>query len=398
MSNSDGDDRIKVYCTVSGLAEQAICELLRSDAAGSVAEVKELFSVIPLPDQRHLQIFQHQDETYKKPEYDEQSYFLIVDSANPAVDGVLLCNLKGDHGFPDAVREMPAMAGMSAASLGIANTNWSEVRENGWNEQEPRIERIAVYDNRREKEHDFLRLAEAVDYGLHYLYTDLDGLDPDEPPPLTTSLDNLFRYTAVELDNPQSIQDTCRHHQNLAKDKDLNRNIFATIDDNIAEEGVLLVQVQPRKELRCKLPLAGELLWWSAVGLVDWEEMTDLAATHSDIEYKWTIDRMTNLQQTAHAGQKKTFSTTGHDNYKDHNTDDPDEANSGERRFRYYRTKSGLVIASIDVYDIPSTITRQRQESDGVDKNGEMGKMEDIVVEELPWDFYLTRDASEETR
>ncbi|KAJ3484048.1 hypothetical protein NLG97_g7155 [Lecanicillium saksenae] len=402
MSTSAEDNRIKVYCTVSGLTEKAICELLHSDVTGALDEVIELFCIIFLPNHRPLQIFQYQEETYKKPDYDEQSYFLIVDSANPAADEVLLCNLKGDHGFPDAVREMPAMAGKSAASLGIANSNWVEMRENAWNDEEPRIGRLAIYDNRAADGAGFLRIAEAIDYGLHYLYTDPDELeDSDEPPPIKTTLDDLFRYTAIDLDTPQSLQDLCEYHGHIAKDKDMHSNIFAAIDDDFTDEGILLVQLQPRKELRCQLPLAGELLWWYAVGLMRWEEMVDFASKYSDLDYKWTVDRMMGLETLTHAGQEKKASGAGgdveDDNKSQGSKEKEDSEEREERRFRYYRSKAGIVIASIDPYEIPSTFTRQRQESDGVDGNGEMGQVEDTLVEELPWDFYLKTDGVEGT-
>ncbi len=55
-----------------------------------------------------------------------------------------------------------------------------------------------------------------------------------------------------------------------------------------------------------------------------------------------------------------------------------------------------MVIASIEPHEIPTTFSRPRQESDGLDENGEMGAVEDTMLEELPWDYYLKKDAAEE--
>lgn len=398
MSVQVDEDSIKVYCNVNGLTAQTIYELLRSDAAGTIAEVKEQFAVIVLPEQRPLQIFQYQDTHYKKPDYDEQSYFLIVDSPDPVADGVLLCNLTGDHGFPDAVREEPAMAGMAAGSLGIANSNWCEMREGAWCEDEPLVRRLAVYDNRAstQGQSSRLRMVEAVDYGLHYAYKNVEDLDdPDEPPPLKKSVDDLFRYTAIELDGHQSTDELCEQHQQLAEENGLFQNAFAVIDDRFDEEGVLLIQTNPRKELRCKPPVAGELLWWHAVGLMNWAEMEAFAAKHTMPDYRWTVDVMTKLENSSSASETPVTSTLQpQDSREGISTEEQAQASEG-RRFRYYRTSSGMVIASMEPHEVPSTVMRPRQESDGVDENGDRGAIEDTFVEELPWDYYLKKDSSE---
>lgn len=149
------------------MQEDAICRLLRSDVIGTVDEVKEQFDIKFMPNKRPLQITEYQRENYKVLDYSERSYFIIVDSNDADIHGVLLCNLEVEHGYPDAVLEMPDMAGMTAMSLGIANSNWPEVREGAW--YEGRSPRIAIYDN-QSADHGgkFRHFASAVDAGLHY--------------------------------------------------------------------------------------------------------------------------------------------------------------------------------------------------------------------------------------
>ncbi|KFY87321.1 hypothetical protein V500_07035 [Pseudogymnoascus sp. VKM F-4518 (FW-2643)] len=392
MSTQDDDNSTKVYCTVDDLTEDEICKFLVNDAAGTVEEVKEQFSIILVPGQRPLQIFKHQRDTYKVPNYGEQSYFLIVDSANATKDGVLLCNLKAEHGFADAVRNLPNMACMTAMSLSIANSNWTEVREGTWHEQEPPVRRPAVYDNRKKGDRDsFHPLADAVDVGVHYV-------NDEGEPRSVGSIDDLFRYVAISLDESCDTDKLVKQHQRHAEEKSLDSNLLAVVDDKFAAEGALLVQAEPRKELRCKPPVAGELLYWHEIGFMDWDEMEDFASKHSDFE-KRLVEQRTSGAQTADPENLDT---------KEAGPDEPCEdkgqqalggeggQGSEERRFRYYRTRSGMVIASIEPHEIPTTFSRPRQESDGLDENGEMGAVEDTMLEELPWDYYLKKDAAEE--
>ncbi|OAR02997.1 hypothetical protein LLEC1_03839 [Akanthomyces lecanii] len=68
--------------------------------------------------------------------------------------------------------------------------------------------------------------------------------------------------------------------------------------------------------------------------------------------------------------------------------------------FRYYRTRAGMVLASIDKVDFPSNFTRMQHEADVVDGGfelwtevdeefGELRYVEDTVMEELSWDHFL---------
>ncbi|KAM3508216.1 hypothetical protein MY11210_006816 [Beauveria gryllotalpidicola] len=397
MSAAADDDSIKVYCTVTGFTEDAICKLLRSDVLGTVEEVKEQFTVKFVPDQRPLQIVKHQRDNYKVPGDSEQSYFLIVDSINAATDGVLLCDLEAEHGFPDAVRNMPDMAGMTAASLGIANSNWTEVREGTWQEQQPPVHRLPVYDNRANGDRDsFHQLANAVDVGLHYVN------DEGEPPSLG-SIDDLFRYVAISLEQSCDKDELIRQHQRYAEEKGLDSNRLAVVDDKYTAEGALLIQVEPRKELRCKPPVAGELLYWNAIGFMDWKEIEEFASKHSDFEHRLVEQRMGALQppSTADPEIPETKEAGRGDDGLDkdqrrHTRDTEVQQDSGERRFRYYRTRLGMVIASIDPHEIPTNFTRSRQGSEGVDEFGEKAPVQDTIVEELPWNYYLTRNAAEE--
>lgn len=161
---------------------------------------------------------------------------------------------------------MPDEVAIEVASLSITNTDWFEARENAFVAEERPVHRLVVYDNRARKEpNSFLRLAEAVDNELHYVSNDPDN---DYPPPLEQSLDDLFRYTAVELDGHVSTDELCKQRQRRAEQKSRDQSRFAVIDDGFCDKGVLLAQVKPRREFRCKPPAAGELLWWNAIGLM----------------------------------------------------------------------------------------------------------------------------------
>lgn len=353
MSAQDTDDTTKVYCTVPNFSEEAIYELLRNDILKDITEVKEIHYIIFMPGKTPLQISQYQYDNYRDPEYEEQWSFLIVDRVDAAKDGVLLCNLHPYHGFRDAVRQKPAEASMSCAALAVASINWSEVRESAFLTA---TTRIALYDNRGNKDaQGFLKMAEAVDFGVHYVVADPED-DDDEPPPSLDSLDGLHRYTAIELPGNESTDTICTQHQRQSTEMNLDPNRLAIIDDKFDDEGVLLVQVEPRRELRCKPPVGGELLCWNTLGFMTWEEMEECAAKHSE-----------------------------------------SKQDSTERRFRYYRTQAGVIIASMEAHEVLSTFTRPRQESDGVDENGEMGDVEDVFVEELPWDYFQKQKAAEDT-
>lgn len=272
MSLSEDDDYIiKVYCTVDGLTEDAIYELLLSDALKTVEEVKELFSVKFMPDERPLRVLEHHSCRYSLPGLSEKRYLLIIDSVDAAKHGVLLCNVDAKHGFPDALRVLPGMVGLTAALLGVANSDWTEVREGVWYEQQPPVRRLAVYDNRKDADRDsFHSLADDLDVGAHYV-------NPDEIEPRELgSIDDLFRYMAISPDNAGSLDEDelVKQHQRYAEEKNLDPERFAVVDDKFTTEGVSLMVVQPRKELRCRGSRAGELLYWHAIGFIsDWQEV-----------------------------------------------------------------------------------------------------------------------------
>lgn len=402
MGAQDVDDITKVYCTVPNLGEEAIYNFIRNDVVSTINDLKEGSSIIFMPGQTPQQIFQYQYDSYRNPDYDEQWFFLIVDTTNAAKDGILLCNLHPYHGFRDAVRQMPDEASMSCAALAVASINWEDMRESEFSNGNPTIPRFALYDNRISRnESSFLRIAEAVDFGVHYVVGDPESND-DEPPPELDNLDGLDRYTAIELKGHLSTDELCKQHQRHAEEKGLDQNRLAVADNKFADEGALIVQVEPRKEFRCKPPVGGELLWWDAIGFMSWDEIEDFASKHSDFEYKWTVDCMSRLLAASTGSENRGSRDVDRaDNEPGRNYDgqvqDKDvKQDSEERRFKYYRAKSGTIIASIEGHDVPSTFTRPRQKSDGVDENGEMRDIEDTFVEELPWDYFLKKVSAEE--
>lgn len=67
--------------------------------------------------------------------------------------------------------------------------------------------------------------------------------------------------------------------------------------------------------------------------------------------------------------------------------------------FKYYRTRAGLTLASLESVEVPSNFTREVHEEEDVDKtfhmwteaneDGEQRMVQDTVEEELPWDHFL---------
>lgn len=47
-----------------------------------------------------------------------------------------------------------------------------------------------------------------------------------------------------------------------------------------------------------------------------------------------------------------------------------------------------MVIVSIEPHEVPTTFSRPRQVSDELNKNGEMGAVEDTMLEEPTWDCH----------
>lgn len=385
------DNSTKVYCTVPNLTEEAVYDLVRNDEDGTSGYPNDMYSIKLMPEKTPLQIFQYQYDNYRDPDYSEQWYFVIVDKADAVKEGALLCNLHPEHGYQEAVRQMPSEASSAAMALGVASLDWTAVREDAFLHAEPRLPRLALYDSRGNGDKkDFLKIAELVDFGVHY-----EEEDPEadvEPPPTPEGLDDLFRYTALEVQGHQSTDEVCKQHKQHATEKKLDQNRLAVADDKFDEEGLLLVQVEPRKEFRCKPPVAGELLWWNEIGFMGWDDIEKYATEHPDSAHKKSEERM------KHA----VTSVAGGDGGEEPCEDDHEQARdanaaegSDDKRFKYYRTQSGMVIASMETIELPSTFSRERQASER-DGDGELGPIEDTMVEELPWDYYLKKKAEEE--
>ncbi|KAK2591944.1 hypothetical protein QQS21_010348 [Conoideocrella luteorostrata] len=130
-------------------------------------------------------------------------------SANAAKEGGLLCSLHADHGFRDAVQEMLFMAAMTSGSLGIGQSDWLTTRASAFTNGggQPAIHRFALYNN-GDKD-SFLKIAEAVDFGLQYV---IAGSHDKQRPLKRDNLDELIRYTAIELEDEHSTDELCEQH------------------------------------------------------------------------------------------------------------------------------------------------------------------------------------------
>ena len=112
-------EKIRVYSIVPELTEDIIYELLRNEAFDNLDDI---FSIELQPNASPQQVCQHHHDNYFRPEYSETQFLIIVDSTN-ATDGVLLVNLEAEHGYRDAIREMPSMAAMTSGSLSVAQSD-----------------------------------------------------------------------------------------------------------------------------------------------------------------------------------------------------------------------------------------------------------------------------------
>lgn len=191
------------------------------------------------------------------------------------------------------------------------------------------------------------------------------------------------------------MADLVYNHRGYAESYATDPNRIVVIDDNFASEGALLVQVEPRQQLRAKPPAAGELLYWNLIGFMSWEEMETFAKNYPSSKKQST----TSLSSSVSAGSARPTLETQQPESEPRESSEQEHniqgRSSKNRRFRYYRTQLGMVIASLDGYDIPCTFKRPRQKSDGLDENGEMGQLQDVIVEELPWDYYIKQSISD---
>lgn len=69
-------------------------------------------------------------------------------------------NLEAEHGYRDAIREMPSMAAMTSGSLSVAQSDWLSIREDAFTDyHEPKTPKFSLYNNRTTHVEPFLKVA-----------------------------------------------------------------------------------------------------------------------------------------------------------------------------------------------------------------------------------------------
>ncbi|KAH6876736.1 hypothetical protein B0T10DRAFT_585128 [Thelonectria olida] len=263
-----GFQHFKVYVTAD-LDHDAVINALCDDDEEDAGN----FKLETLRGQKTQDLIQrHRNRAQEQP-YAHPTLFLVFDTEDLDERGVLLVSLDEYHGFDDAVRYPPEDANSYISSLSIENEDWYTLRQDVPDEKNKAspVNWFALYNLLPSSQHDkFTDAALAMNSGTQYLGIDEpeEHLDVDELPKL---------YRAIRPDR-SDIGVICDRHASLAENSALCMGQFAAIDDDYKIGGALIVQVKPQRDsFRCKGEVAGELLRWIFINLMDWDEAKEFA-------------------------------------------------------------------------------------------------------------------------
>lgn len=276
MDNEDGLP-VKVYVTTSSLTEESVRSLLYNEEMGST----DLFEIETLYGYASQDICRAHRENHPRGGPMHSRVFVIFDSDDHIKRGALVVTLRAYHGYPDAVRHLLPYAALCAGSLSIDHSHWAAERQSTFTIGEEGLDKVskfALYSLVPDDEQTFDDAARAIDEGIQWI-------DADEP---TSSDENAHveDITRISLDRyyvlkPEShdIDDIFTRHRQIASKMALDENYFAIVDRQRGTQRTLLAQVEPKDEVRCKGPPAGELLWWIAIGFMNWEDAKKYASS-----------------------------------------------------------------------------------------------------------------------
>jgi len=194
------------------------------------------------------------------------NYLVILDTQDLSERGVFVVKISY-HGTIDAVR-MPAVeAGMSVCSLSIDNTTWQETRES-YNEQDPPLttgRQFLVYGLNLDS-NELKKSCQLLNDGLGALNAQSGGF---------AEYRSIYVKSLLEFD----LEEIQARHCQVAKATGCHESMFAVVECNYSEEGVLLVKLDEvcnGGHIQKKLPIANEVLNWVHLGLWTWLEAAEV--------------------------------------------------------------------------------------------------------------------------
>ncbi|KAK3185751.1 hypothetical protein K4F52_005406 [Lecanicillium sp. MT-2017a] len=249
----------------------------RRDAKGMlfayVADIRERFHCKDLYEYSAQQVCQYHRQHYPDGNKDgiHASNFLLFDSDEPKTRGVLLVDLRKDTGYADAVRRLPSEAALGAAAVAVGSSDWQTTRQTAFTmpgENSLVLARFALY-NLADGTPFAKRALSRIDCGIHdldiYEYQDTGSMQSGEAEENEDHYN--FRYEVIIPGTKDStVEDIIGRHNGIASAKGLDDNRFVILDNEYEQEGVLIVQVDPKDQFLCKGAPAGELIWWIAIG------------------------------------------------------------------------------------------------------------------------------------
>ncbi|KAK5729226.1 hypothetical protein LTR15_002368 [Elasticomyces elasticus] len=269
MSEASGD-RFMVYNTC-GITSSEINTLLSEDTQGSVREDQYQIRDIEGTAQTVCQFHRENVQPRCEPEY--KDLFVVFDRKEAVQQGVLVVNLAPEHGYPDAIRQLPGNAIETIASLSIVNDDWFTQRET---DEEHMTELVpqdwfALYNLMSDKA-EFSKAKIMMNRGVQYTGVEEDEDEDEEDDDEEDDQDENGNEDTTVLDEILS------QHREIASRVNLSADLFAAIDERYKTEGALIARVPPGQDsFRFKGPAAGEILGWIYLGFMTWDEAKDFA-------------------------------------------------------------------------------------------------------------------------
>ncbi|KAI7224924.1 hypothetical protein KC330_g9222 [Hortaea werneckii] len=287
-------DRFMVYNTC-GITPSEINTRLSEDTQGSVQEDQYQIRDIEGTAQTVCQFHRENVRSRCEPEF--KDLFVVFDRKEAVQQGVLVVNLAPEHGYPDAVRELPGNAIETIASLSIGHTYWLEQQET---DKEHKTELVpqdwfAVY-NLMSEEAEFSKAKIMMNRGVQYIGAEEDEEEEEDEDQENDDEENdqsedgnedgsqkdspvLPRefYRGVKPDTTV-LDEIVSQHREIASRDSLSAEFFAAIDERYETDGALIARTSPGQDsFRCKGPAAGEILGWIYLGFMTWDEAKDFA-------------------------------------------------------------------------------------------------------------------------
>lgn len=271
-----------VYNTC-GITSSEINTRLSEDTQGSVH--MEQYQIRDFEGTAQTACQFHRENVRPRCELDYKDLFVVFDRKEAVQQGVLVVNLAPEHGYPDAIRELPGHAIEAIASLSIGNTYWLEHQES---EEEHKTKLVpkdwfALYNLMSDKA-EFSKAKMMMNRGVQYLAQEEEDEDEDEEDDGEEKDQNEDGdeggrdfYRGVESDTTV-LDEIVSQHGEIASRDNLSAEFFAAIEERYETDGALITRAPPGQDsFRCKGPMAGEILGWIYISFMTWDEAKDFA-------------------------------------------------------------------------------------------------------------------------